>query len=125
MVVLTASAQDFDFNKNTIEMDSTANSSFLVCKLSGPELQKRKAALQLEIFSNVKKYLELENGYAFYFDDREGFLEKLLDYMLAERKCCPFFEFDLTIKPDNEGIELSLTGPDGVKDLMNELIGKN
>ncbi len=124
-VFITTYAQDLNFNQTTVIMDSTINSPFLVCKLTGPELQKRKTALQKEIFSNVRKLEELDDGFLFYFEDKDDFLEKLMDYTLAEKKCCPFFRIGLTIKPDSEGIELKLTGPDGAKEMMKELVGSN
>ncbi|MEP5614169.1 MAG: hypothetical protein ABJP45_18090 [Cyclobacteriaceae bacterium] len=118
---MTTIAQDLSTNQTQIIMDSTLNSSLFVCKLTGPELQKRKAALQKEIFERVEKVTEAENGYIFYFKDEGDFIEKLVDYTLAEKKCCPFFQFDLTIRPDNEGIEWKLSGPDGAKEIMKDL----
>lgn len=120
--IITGYAQDLTFNQTPVNMDSVFNTSLLVCKLSGPAFQERKAALQKEIFSKVKKREELTNGFAFHFDDNEDFLMKLMDYTLAEKKCCPFFQIDISIKPDNEGIHLALTGPDGVKAMMQDLI---
>ncbi len=103
-------------------MNSTVNSSLFVCKLTGPELQKRKAALRKEVFSKVRKFEEVEDGFHFCFADREGILERLADYILAERKCCPFFQFELTIKPDKGGVELKLCGPKGAKSMIRELM---
>lgn len=119
---LTTTAQDLPFHQTQIIMDSTIGSSLFVCKLTGPELQRRKAALQKEIFAQVERVTEFDNGYIFYFKDEGDFIEKLVDYTLAEKKCCPFFQIDLSIKPDSEGIEWKLSGPDGVKEIMKNLL---
>ena len=94
----------------------------LICSLSGPELIKRKAALQEEVFSNVLKTQEEETGYRFHFKFDENFLVKLTDYMLAEKKCCPFFRFELMIGEGKEGIELAVSGPEGAKAMIGDLI---
>ena len=83
-----ACSQNKDINENQMIMDSTSASGLFVCKLTGPELQKRKAALQQEIFNQVKELKEVENGYIFHFTDEGDFIEKLVDYTLAEKKCC-------------------------------------
>ncbi len=117
-------AQNLNSNQTNL-MDSTLNSPLLVCKLSGPEFQKRKSDLQEEIFANVMQHEELPMGYLFHFEDKDDFLEKLMGYILAEVECCPFFQFDLKIRPDKEGIELKMTGTSGAKKIIEELVRSN
>ena len=120
-----ACSQNKDINENRMIMDSTSASGLFVCKLTGPELQKRKAALQQEIFSQVKELKEVENGYIFHFMDEGDFIEKLVDYMLAEKKCCPFFQFDLSILANNAGIAWKITGPPEAKEMIKSLVDSN
>lgn len=99
------------------------DSEVLACKLSGDEFIKRKAALQDKVFSRVKKVEELENGYAFFFEQEGDQLIMVVDYMLAENKCCPFFKQDLTILPNGQGFIWKLTGSEQVKKLLDEMSG--
>ena len=113
-----ASAQSNDSPPNSHTMES----QLLVCKLNGPELIERKQALQKEVFSQMISYEELEKGFLFRFAFEENFLIKLTDYMLAEKKCCPFFQYELKIQPHAEGIELAVSGEGEAKEMVRSLI---
>ncbi len=93
----------------------------LACQLSGDEFQKRKAVLEEKVFSKVKKVEELEDGYAFFFEQEGDQLITVVDYMLAENKCCPFFKQDLSILPNGEGFIWKLTGSEQVKELLDDM----
>ena len=116
----TAFAQSNDSPPNSHTMES----QLLVCKLNGPELIERKQALQKEVFAQMISYEELEKGFLFRFDFEENFLIKLTDYMLAEKKCCPFFQYELRIKAHAEGIELAVSGEGEAKEMVRELLSK-
>ena len=114
--VVSAQSNDSPPNSNTME------SQLLVCKLNGPELVKRKQALQQEVFAQMISYEELEKGFLFRFNFEENFLIKLTDYMLAEKKCCPFFQYELKIKAHTAGIELAVSGKGEAKEMVRSLI---
>lgn len=81
----------------------------LVCQLTGPEQASRKAELQKEVFSQVKKIDETQAGYIFYFPYEEDFLIQLTDYVITENSCCPFFTFDLRLQAKND-VMLTISG---------------
>ena len=122
LITTAAWSQNKSNVENHVIMDSTDTSGLLVCKLTGAELQKRKAALQKEIFTEVEGSEEVENGYVFHFRDEGNFIEKLADFLLAEKKCCPFFQFDLSIKANNAGISLKVSGPPEAKAMIRSLV---
>ena len=101
---------------------STDTSGLLVCKLVGPEFQKRKTELQAEIFSKVESVNEVPDGFIFHFKDEGDFLQKLADLMLAEQKCCPFFQFDLSVKSYNQGIDWKISGTPEVKEMLRSMV---
>ena len=113
-----AFAQSNDSPPNSPTMDS----QLLVCKLNGPELIERKQALQKEVFAQMISYEELEKGFIFRFAFEENFLIKLTDYMLAEKKCCPFFQYELKIKAHTAGIELAVSGEGEAKEMVRSMI---
>ena len=96
-------AQSPSSPSSDLSSESVFASQPLVCTLSEPELRKRKGDLQTEIFSQIEQVEELDSGYSLYFPDEKGFALKLIDYVLAERTCCPFFQFDLHLGPINRG----------------------
>ena len=114
-----------DINENLVNMDSTTSSGPFVCKLTGPEFQKRKAELQKEVFAQVSEVEEVENGYVFYFTGEESFVLKLMDYILAENKCCPFFQHDLSIKANQAGIAWKVSGAPEAKEMIKMLVETN
>jgi len=40
----------------------------------------------------------------------------------AERQCCRFLEFRLTVPAANEPIQLLVTGPNGTREMLQELL---
>ena len=88
------------------------------CSLTDGELIDRKLELETKIFSKLKKKVELEDGFIYYFDDEERLAETITEFMLKEKKCCPFFKFDISILPFEKGIAFQISGSKGVKDLL-------
>ncbi len=90
----------------------------LTCRLTGEEFRKRKALLKKEIFEAVGKIVELNDGYLFKFEEEGGFGSKLMELDAAERACCPFFEIKLHFQPYKKGIDLEISGQEGVKEFL-------
>lgn len=85
------------------------NTEPLVCQLTGPEQAERKKALQKEVFSQVKKTEETQEGYIFYFPYEEDLLIKLTDFVIVENNCCAFFTFDIRLQAKND-VRLTISG---------------
>lgn len=117
-----ASAQSVSITKSSAPNDTTFAAAPLVCQLTGPELQARKADLQQVVFSKVTAVDEVETGFVFRFADQGDFLRLLVDYMIAEQACCPFFQFDLSIQPNHGGIAWQISGPPAAKEMLRDFI---
>jgi hypothetical protein len=92
----------------------------LSCKLTTPELQKRKATVIADLKALVRERNELANGFSYRFEGRDEVLDKLNDFIKTERLCCDFFTFYITI--DNTTALLSITGPNGAKEFLRDEI---
>lgn len=90
----------------------------ITCKLTTPELQKRKATVIADLKSFVLERKELENGYSYKFEGNDEILDKLIDFIKTERMCCDFFTFQLTVE-DNVAI-LVISGLDVAKEFLKE-----
>lgn len=88
------------------------------CSLTDEELIDRKLELKTKIFSKLKKKVELEDGFIYYFDDEKGLAATITEFLLKEKDCCPFFKFDLSILPFEKGIAFQISGSEGVKDFL-------
>ena len=92
----------------------------LSCKLSSPELLKRKATVLASLRKQILEKKELKNGYAFRFEGSDKTVDELIEFIKAERQCCDFFTFDLSISGDKSEVWLELTGETGAKDFIKE-----
>jgi len=92
----------------------------LSCSLTSAELQDRIAMLRDEIFPNVTRKEELEEGYIYYFEDEGDLAIKILEFIGKEKQCCPFFKFDFSILPFKKGLALKISGSEGVKEFLSD-----
>ena len=89
----------------------------IACNPNAIPLEKREqhSALAQEIFGSATERKELANGYAFQLPT--ALLRQIAEWMPLEQLCCPFFDFGLELRHTGE-LWLSLTGAEGVKDLV-------
>ena len=93
----------------------------LTCKLTSPELQRRRSTVIAELKELVTKKETLTNGLAFTFSAADRVLEKLIEFIKSERRCCEFFSYQLTI--DGENATLHITGPEGTIEFLEHEVG--
>jgi hypothetical protein len=61
---------------------------------------------------------ELPNGYELDFPSDTKTFALVTEWVEQERRCCPFFELDVHIKPEGGPLSLRLTGRKGVKEFI-------
>ena len=71
------------------------------------------ARLARSLMAAVQEKRELRNGYAFRLPP--GTLVTAAQWVAFERKCCPFFTFEMEQARDQGPLWLRLTGSEGVK----------
>ena len=79
------------------------------------------AELGQQLLAAIQERRELPNGYAFRLAASEWLVAAR--WAALERKCCPFFAFELDSAPDGGPLWLRLTGRAGVKAFMREELG--
>jgi hypothetical protein len=90
----------------------------VTCKLTTPELQKRKATVIADLKALVLEKKELENGFSYKFEGTDEILDKLNDFIKTERMCCDFFTFQITV--EEQTTLLNITGPNGAKEFLKD-----
>ena len=95
----------------------------LSCKLTTPEMQKRKETVLASLKSQMTEKKELKYGYVFKFPGTDKMLDELTEFIKTERECCDFFTFNLSISGDKSEAWLELTGSDGAKDFISTELG--
>jgi hypothetical protein len=67
------------------------------------------------VLASVRITHELPDGYTFTVDSTRVTAKDLATFVEFERRCCPFFDFQLAWSRENGPVTLQLTGRDGVK----------
>jgi len=103
-----------------IRLARTFEDSTIACTLSDPnEIEERRRAIE-EVFAGIRERKELADGYEFVFAGDEAWAARLMEFVAAERKCCPFLQFELAFEQDSGPIHLRLRGGAGVKEFVEE-----
>ncbi|HLG98809.1 MAG TPA: hypothetical protein VKX49_21030 [Bryobacteraceae bacterium] len=88
-------------------------------KVFQPEERKQHAKLTHEVMAAIANHRELPSGYAFQIDSNRVSLLELAEWVQQEKRCCPFFDFQIALEGAGEGgLTLTLTGKDGVKQFI-------
>lgn len=112
------SGQTTAFSPITWEEHLSVFEGALSCSLTPDALQDRIALLKTEIFPNIERKIELEEGFIYYFEDEGDLALKILEFIGKEKQCCPFFKFDFSILPFKKGLALKISGSKGVKEFL-------
>ncbi len=98
------------------ERQATVQSKFY-CNIKAltPEERARHKQLSEKLMAARKEIVESEKGYEFQFSPSDVTLAELADWVMAESKCCPFFDFHIDLEKEGKLACLRLTGEEGIK----------
>ena len=108
-------------------MNANMKNQSLVCDLTAipPSAREEHVLTAPQLFQTAQEIQELADGYAFRFLNEPGKFLSVAKYIENERLCCPFFNFELELKPNGGALWLRLTGATGVKDLLKATLLEN
>ncbi len=94
----------------------------LACNLSVfTETQREQHLVDAkQLLSSIFEIQEMSDGYRLRLPSDDETFRLVADFIRDESLCCPFFHFRLDVEPNREAIWLSMTGQEGVKQLMLE-----
>jgi hypothetical protein len=112
-------------NHEAAAQEAGRTTSVLTCNINGIPLQERARYGQLvEVLRHaIQKRRELPDGYAFQMDTKQIGTDQLAEWIELERKCCPFFRFEIRWTSQNGAVWLNLSGPEGVKEFILDEFG--
>ena len=107
-------------NHEAAAQEAGRTTSVLTCNIDGIPLPERVRYGQLvEVLRRaIQKRRELPDGYAFRMDTKQIGTNHLAEWIELERKCCPFFRFEIRWTSQNGAVWLDLSGSKGVKELI-------
>jgi hypothetical protein len=80
-----------------------------------PEERARHKLLTEKLMTARKESVETEKGYEFQYSPADVSLAELAEWVAAESKCCPFFDFHIDLEREGKLACLRLTGEEGIK----------
>ncbi|MEM7105628.1 MAG: hypothetical protein AAF502_20995 [Bacteroidota bacterium] len=92
------------------------------CSLNEKAFEKRKAMFHKTFVSKATKVEETASGLYFEFPDEGKINTTLFKFIIEEKKCCPFFQYDIKVLANQGGIQLSVSGNEEVKAFLKTLV---
>ena len=93
----------------------TANGFYCNTRALDPAERASHRRLSEKLLAARKKIVETERGYEFQFSPSDVSLDELAQWVKAEAKCCPFFNFHIDLEEKGSLLCLGLTGQSGIK----------
>ena len=87
-------------------------------KALNPAERARHKQLTDKLVGQRTRTVETEKGYEFQYSPSTVSLEELTEWVAAESKCCPFFDFHIDLENEGALLCLRLTGEKGVKEFV-------
>ena len=94
----------------------------VACSLTPEAIRARKADLLPGLFRRAVATEALPNGVRLQFTASTEAMQAITSTIDAERQCCRFLRFELTLEPDAGPIRLTMTGPDGTAEFLTALV---
>jgi hypothetical protein len=94
----------------------------IVCTLSPDALVARRQGLLALLLQHSAARELLPDGLRLRFVPSRETLSRIAEAVDAERHCCRFLRFTLTVEPDEGPFTLDLTGPDGTREFVAALL---
>jgi hypothetical protein len=96
----------------------------IVCTLHPGELNARAAELLPGLAARATSRQSIEGGCRLQFVATTDILQTIFEVIDAERQCCRFLRFTVTVDPDGGPISVDITGPAGTSTFLAALIDR-
>ena len=93
----------------------------VACTLSPAALKTRRENLLNQLLRLAQEFQDLPNGCRLRFAADSGILEEIARVIEAERTCCQFLQFTLTVEAAGGPCTLDLIGPSGTRGFLAAL----
>jgi hypothetical protein len=103
-------------------MESMTERSGFYCNMTAlsPVERANHKKLTDKLADARNRIIETEHGYEFQFSPSRVLLAELADWIAHESKCCPFFDFQISLQREGTLLCLRLTGDEGIKAFIRD-----
>jgi amino-acid N-acetyltransferase len=96
----------------------------IACTLTPSDLEGRRDDLLVGLVKTAERSEATDVGYRFQFAASSEALARIGNVIDAERQCCRFLRFQLTVEPDLGPMWLEVAGPPGTADFLTDMLVK-
>ena len=114
-VLVQASSQETKTKDKEKQVLTTQNKFYCNIKALNPAEREHHKQLTDKLIAARREIVETENGYEFQYSPSNISIGELADWVAAEGKCCPFFDFHIDLEREGNLLSLRLTGEEGIK----------
>ncbi len=82
------------------------------------EERLRRSTAAASVSARFREVRETPDGYTARFDSDPQLVQDAFDWVLLERRCCPFFQLELRFEPSDGPVWLRFSGGPGVKEFL-------
>ena len=101
---------------------STMTDLPIACTLTPQALRIRREGLLADLVRRAAAYDELPDGVRLRFAASSETLSTIARAVDAERDCCRFLRFAITVEPDGGPMVLDISGPPGTREFLAGLL---
>ena len=94
----------------------------IACSLTPDDLRARRNQLLTGLVAGALERVERPDGFAWRFEARTDLLQAITGVIDAERQCCAFLRFELTVEPGAGPLWLVVSGPAGTREFLAGLV---
>ena len=94
----------------------------IACTLTPEALRTRREGLLMDLVRRAERREDLSDGLRLRFAPSSETITLIARAIEAERHCCRFLRFGMTVEPDGGPVFLELTGPAGTREFVSALI---
>jgi hypothetical protein len=105
------------------QVATTQSKFYCNIKALTPEERARHKQLSEKLNAQRKEIVETEKGYEFQYSPADISLAELAEWVGAESKCCPFFDFHMDLEHEGKLLCLRLEGEEGIKAFIRAEFG--
>lgn len=92
----------------------------VACTLTEEQEAERSEEVRSLLIGHYRGYKEHEDGVVARFEGTDELLQAVAQFTSNELQCCSFAEFEITVSPPYEETHLTITGPEGTKQMFHE-----
>lgn len=92
----------------------------VACTLGKDRSEEREDEIRRELLPHYVQAEELDRGYTIIFEEVDETFEPAAKFIANELQCCSFAEYRLAVDPPYQQTRLTITGPEGTKELFQD-----